>query len=105
MNAGATYRKLAIQVSPVIKTEEKKAAEARCKLVTENLDFYYRQTRALHGINIQIKEKHITALIALYRPGPMELFRALGSKGRSTLMGKTSMQSPLIRSCCGAKWG
>ena len=77
MNAGTTYRKLAIQVSPVTKTEEKKATEPPCKLVTENLDFYYRQTRALHGINIQIKEKHITALIGPSGCGKSTFLRSL----------------------------
>jgi phosphate transport system ATP-binding protein len=77
MNAGATYRKLAIQVSPVIKTEEKKAAEAPYKLVTENLDFYYGQTRALHGITIQIKEQHITALIGPSGCGKSTFLRSL----------------------------
>jgi phosphate transport system ATP-binding protein len=48
-----------------------------CKVVAENLGFYYRQTQALRGINIQIKEKHITALIGPSGCGKSTFLRSL----------------------------
>src|SRR5512132_907638 len=77
MNTGATYSKLTIQVTPGTKTEGKKAMEVPSKVVVENMDFYYGQTRALQGINIQIKEKHITALIGPSGCGKSTFLRSL----------------------------
>jgi len=77
MNARTTYRKLAVQVTPVTKLEDRKAMEVPSKVVAEDLDFYYRQTRALRGINIQIKEKHITALIGPSGCGKSTFLRCL----------------------------
>jgi phosphate transport system ATP-binding protein len=76
MTTATTYRKLVIEVTPV-KTEERKAMEAPCKVHAENLGFYYRQTQALRGINIQIKEKHITALIGPSGCGKSTFLRSL----------------------------
>lgn len=77
MNAGTTYRKLAIQVTPVTNTEDRKAVDVPCKLLTENLSFYYRQSQALREINLQIKEKHITALIGPSGCGKSTFLRSL----------------------------
>ena len=77
MNAGTTYRKLAIQVTPVTKTEDRKAAEVPCKLITEDLNFYYRQTQALRGINLRIGENQITALIGPSGCGKSTFLRSL----------------------------
>jgi len=77
MNTGTTYRKLAIEVMPVTKAEDRKAVEVPLKMVAENLSFFYRQTQALRGINIQIKEKHITALIGPSGCGKSTFLRAL----------------------------
>lgn len=77
MNAGTTYRKLAIQVTPVTNSEDRKAVDVPCKLLTENLSFYYRQSQALREINLQIKEKHITALIGPSGCGKSTFLRSL----------------------------
>jgi phosphate transport system ATP-binding protein len=77
MNTGATYSKLAIQVRPGTKTEGKKAMEVPSKVVAENVDFYYGQTRALRGISLAVKEKHITALIGPSGCGKSTFLRSL----------------------------
>jgi phosphate transport system ATP-binding protein len=77
MNTGATYSKLTVQVTPGTKTEGKKAMEAPSKVVVENMDFYYGQTRALQGISLQVKEKHITALIGPSGCGKSTFLRSL----------------------------
>src|SRR5512132_3807108 len=77
MNTGATYSKLTIQVTPGTKTEGKKAMEVPSKVVVENMDFYYGQTRALQGISLQVKEKHITALIGPSGCGKSTFLRSL----------------------------
>ncbi len=77
MNTGATYSKLAIQVSPGTKTEGKKAMEVPSKVVAENVDFYYGQTQALRGISLQVKENHITALIGPSGCGKSTFLRSL----------------------------
>ena len=51
--------------------------EVPWKVIVENLGFCYRQTRALRGINIQIKEKHITALIGPSGCGKSTFLRSL----------------------------
>jgi phosphate transport system ATP-binding protein len=74
---GVTYSKLAIQVSPGTKTEGKKPMEVPNKVVAENVDFYYGQTRALRGISLQVKENHITALIGPSGCGKSTFLRSL----------------------------
>jgi phosphate transport system ATP-binding protein len=77
MNSGTTYSKLAIQVSPGAKTEEKKAMDVPSKVIAEEVDFYYGKTQALRGINMRIREKHITALIGPSGCGKSTFLRSL----------------------------
>jgi phosphate transport system ATP-binding protein len=34
-----------------------------CKLVAENVDFYYGQNQALHGISLSVQKNRVTSLI------------------------------------------
>ena len=77
MNTGTTFSKLAIQIPLRTKTEEKKAMEVLSKVVAENVDFYYGKNRALSGISMQVKEKHITALIGPSGCGKSTFLRSL----------------------------
>jgi phosphate transport system ATP-binding protein len=51
--------------------------EVPSKVVAENVDFYYGQTRALRGISLAVKEKHITALIGPSGCGKSTFLRSL----------------------------
>lgn len=77
MNTGTTFSKLAIQIPLRTKTEEKKAMEVLSKVVAENVDFYYGKNRALSGISMHVKEKHITALIGPSGCGKSTFLRSL----------------------------
>jgi phosphate transport system ATP-binding protein len=77
MNTGTTFSKLAIQIPLRTKTEEKKAMEVLSKVVADNVDFYYGKNRALSGISMQVKEKHITALIGPSGCGKSTFLRSL----------------------------
>ncbi len=77
MTTGTTFRKLAIQIPLRTKTEEKKPMEVLSKVVAENVDFYYGKNRALSGISMQVREKHITALIGPSGCGKSTFLRSL----------------------------
>ena len=66
---------------------EKNAQEARRKLLIENLNLYYGDFHALHGINMDIKEKEITAFI-----GP-------SGCGKSTLLKSLNRMNDLVEGC------
>ncbi|MGI8552503.1 MAG: phosphate ABC transporter ATP-binding protein PstB [Dehalococcoidia bacterium] len=53
------------------------AAQAACKVRTENLDFYYGGFRALAGISLAIPEKQITAIIGPSGCGKSTFLRTL----------------------------
>ena len=61
--------------------------EARNKLVIEDLNLYYGDFHALHGINMDIKEKEITAFI-----GP-------SGCGKSTLLKSLNRMNDLVEGC------
>ena len=61
--------------------------EARNKLVIEDLNLYYGDFHALHGINMEIKEKEITAFI-----GP-------SGCGKSTLLKSLNRMNDLVEGC------
>ena len=61
--------------------------EARTKLLIENLHLYYGDFQALHGINMDIKEKEITAFI-----GP-------SGCGKSTLLKSLNRMNDLVEGC------
>ena len=50
---------------------------ARTIIDVDGVDFYYRTSRALHGINLQIPEKKVTALIGPSGCGKSTLLRCL----------------------------
>ena len=77
MNTGTTFSKLTIQIPLRTRTEEKKTMEVLSKVVAENVDFYYGKNRALSGISMQVKEKHITALIGPSGCGKSTFLRSL----------------------------
>ena len=66
---------------------EKNAQEARRKLLIEDLNLYYGDFHALHGINMDIKEKEITAFI-----GP-------SGCGKSTLLKSLNRMNDLVEGC------
>ena len=51
--------------------------EAKTKLFIEDLNLYYSDFHALHGINMDIKEKEITAFIGPYGCGKSTLLKCL----------------------------
>lgn len=61
--------------------------EANTKLLTKHLDLYYGDVQALKGINLDIKEKEVTALI-----GP-------SGCGKSTFLKSINRMNDLIPSC------
>ncbi|MDO5786237.1 MAG: phosphate ABC transporter ATP-binding protein PstB [Phascolarctobacterium sp.] len=61
--------------------------EARTKLLIDNLNLYYGDFHALHGINMDIKEKEITAFI-----GP-------SGCGKSTLLKSLNRMNDLVEGC------
>ena len=61
--------------------------EAKTKLLIEDLNLYYSDFHALHGINIDVKEKEITAFI-----GP-------SGCGKSTLLKCLNRMNDLVEGC------
>ena len=64
-----------------------KVEEAKTKLLIEDLNLYYGDFYALHGINMDIKEKEITAFI-----GP-------SGCGKSTLLKSLNRMNDLVEGC------
>ena len=52
-------------------------AEARTKLTIENLEFFYGDNRALHGIDMKVPENRVTAMIGPSGCGKSTLLRVL----------------------------
>ena len=52
-------------------------APSKAKLRTDNLNFFYGTFQALHDINLQVPEKHITALIGPSGCGKSKFLRTL----------------------------
>jgi phosphate transport system ATP-binding protein len=77
MNLGATYGKLAVQVPEQATSEVKRVKEPLGKIVTQDVSFFYGTTQALHHVNLQIKEKQITALIGPSGCGKSTFLRTL----------------------------
>ena len=61
--------------------------EAKTKLFIEDLNLYYSDFHALHGINMDVKEKEITAFI-----GP-------SGCGKSTLLKCLNRMNDLVEGC------
>jgi len=65
-----------IDVRPVVTaTANKSAGTARIKLAARGLDFYYGANQALRGINLEIPERQVTALIGPSGCGKSTLLR------------------------------
>ena len=64
-----------------------KVEEAKTKLLIEDLNLYYGDFHALHGINMDIREKKITAFI-----GP-------SGCGKSTLLKSLNRMNDLVEGC------
>ena len=64
-----------------------KVEEVKTKLLIEDLNLYYGDFHALHGINMDIKEKEITAFI-----GP-------SGCGKSTLLKSLNRMNDLVEGC------
>ena len=65
-----------IDVRPVVTaTANKSAGAARIKLTARGLDFYYGANQALRGINLEIPERQVTALIGPSGCGKSTLLR------------------------------
>ena len=47
------------------------------KMATKNLDFYYGKNKTLHGVNLQVLEKGVTAMIGPSGCGKSTLLRVL----------------------------
>lgn len=56
-------------------TKEKTIAQHQTKLNVENLNFYYSKFQALHGINLELAEKQVTAFIGASGCGKSTLLR------------------------------
>jgi phosphate transport system ATP-binding protein len=53
------------------------AEQTRVKMQAENLNFYYGTFQALHGVTLEVQEKHITALIGPSGCGKSTFLRTL----------------------------
>jgi phosphate transport system ATP-binding protein len=77
MNLGPTLGKLVVQVPEQTTSEVKRVKEPLGKIITQDVCFFYGKTQALHHINLQIKEKQITALIGPSGCGKSTFLRTL----------------------------
>ena len=58
-------------------SEEKSVKELPGKIIAQNVNFYYGKTQALRGINLDIRERQITALIGPSGCGKTTFLRTL----------------------------
>ena len=64
-------------MSDVVTTSGERVEPSSPKLATANLDFFYGDFQALAGINLEVPEKHITALIGPSGCGKSTFLRTL----------------------------
>jgi phosphate transport system ATP-binding protein len=57
--------------------DSKPAEQVRIKMQAENLNFYYGAFQALHGVSLEVQEKHVTALIGPSGCGKSTFLRTL----------------------------
>jgi phosphate transport system ATP-binding protein len=63
-------------ISPeIVASEVKTPADMRTMIDVENVDFHYGKSRALHGINLKVPEKKVTAFIGPSGCGKSTLLR------------------------------
>jgi len=62
-------------LSPLETAEQTINAEAAVKIAVNNLDFFYNQHRALKSINLDFRDRHVTALIGPSGCGKSTLLR------------------------------
>jgi phosphate transport system ATP-binding protein len=77
MNSSTTFGKLAAQVRQPAPTQDRGTTELPAKIRAEGVDFYYGKTRALRGISLHMRDKHITALIGPSGCGKSTFLRTL----------------------------
>jgi phosphate transport system ATP-binding protein len=61
--------------SEIVASDVKTPADMRTMIDVENVDFHYGKSRALHGINLKIPEKKVTAFIGPSGCGKSTLLR------------------------------
>ena len=60
-------------------TVQERSGDASAKLIIKNLNFYYGNFQALHGISMEIRDKRVTALIGPSGCGKSTLLRTLNA--------------------------
>ena len=74
---GQTAEVATLQINPSTPSEKAARLNAPTIINIDHVDFYYGQTKALHGINFEIKEKLVTAFIGPSGCGKPTLLRCL----------------------------
>jgi phosphate transport system ATP-binding protein len=77
MGAVPESAKMSEMMVPPLPSASPQEALSRAKLKTENLNFFYGNFQALHDINLEVPEKHITALIGPSGCGKSTFLRTL----------------------------
>jgi phosphate transport system ATP-binding protein len=77
MGAVQGSAKMSEMMVPPLPPSNPQEAPSKAKLKTEKLDFFYGSFQALHDINLEVPEKHITALIGPSGCGKSTFLRTL----------------------------
>jgi len=77
MGAVQGSAKMSEMMVPPLPPSSPQEAPSKAKLKTEKLDFFYGTFQALHEINLEVPEKHITALIGPSGCGKSTFLRTL----------------------------
>jgi phosphate transport system ATP-binding protein len=77
MGAVQGSAKMSEMMVPPLPPSSPQEAPSKAKLRTESLNFFYGTFQALHDINLQVPEKHITALIGPSGCGKSTFLRTL----------------------------
>jgi len=77
MGAVQGSAKMSEMMVPPLPPSNPQEAPSKAKLKTEKLDFFYGTFQALHDINLEVPEKHITALIGPSGCGKSTFLRTL----------------------------
>src|SRR5271166_6077279 len=77
MGAVQGSAKMSEMMVPPLPPSNPQEAPSKAKLKTEKLDFFYGSFQALHDINLEVPEKHITAMIGPSGCGKSTFLRTL----------------------------
>src|SRR5580658_3734774 len=77
MGAAQGSPRMSAMMVPPLPPASSQESPSKAKLKTENLDFFYGTFQALHQINLEVPEKHITALIGPSGCGKSTFLRTL----------------------------